>query len=996
MKRSTLIVAAIGLVLLLPAERAHAQADVVINVDETITVSDSVQVLPPAVLSIDETITVSDLFESALSAAPAIGTIAQQAKLAANDGAAGDQLGLVVAISGNTAVLGAPFADPGTTNDGGAAHVFVKSGTTWSQEAKLVASDAASNDNFGISVAIDGDTIVVGDISFSASVTQRGSAYVFTRSGTTWTERTKLLTSDGQTFDRFGSAVAISDDTIIVGAQGDDHPGFSNSGSAYIFVGAGSSWTEQAKLVLSDAADSDIFGDSVDIDGDTVVIGAPVHTHGVTQSGSAYVFVRSGTIWTEQAELLAAAPVSGDRLGNAVGISGDTVVVGAELADNTGGVGAGSAYVYFRSGTTWSEQAVLIASDAVGSDAFGSGVAVNGDTVLVGDKKEDAPINSGALYVFVREGTTWTEQQKVKASDADSLDEFGRAVALSGNTVLVGASLDDDLGSSSGSGYIFHVVNRPPAFDVPFTPVLGTTLTVNAGESLQFNVQVSDVDVQAEVTQITAGNDHSCALLDSGAVRCWGFGGQGRLGYANIDWIGDNETPVTAGDVDVGGTVAKIDGGEAHTCAVLDTGAVRCWGNGNFSNLGYGIGHIGDDETPASAGDVDVGGTVVQIAAGTFHTCALLDTGTVRCWGNGGLGRLGYGNTAIIGDNETPASAGDVVVGGTVTQIAVGKHHTCALLDTGAVRCWDYGMGGRLGYATTIDIGDDEDPATAGDVNVGGMVTQITAGQDHTCALLDTGAVRCWGLGANGRLGYGTTTDIGDNETPASAGDVIVGGTVVQIAAGIAHTCVVLDTGAVRCWGAGGNGRLGYGDSVTIGDTETPATAGNVDVGGTVTQIDAGGSHTCALLDTGAVRCWGSGTYGKLGYGNTTVIGDTETPATAGDVDIADPGDVVTLGVVGLPAGAVFATGTPANPGSATFTWVPTGADVGSYAVTFTAQDSTSLSATPHVINIEVREPKEIPGVRFWALTALAGAFVLLLAWGLRRRAVAAQRSGST
>ena len=221
-----------------------------------------------------------------------------------------------------------------------------------------------------------------------------------------------------------------------------------------------------------------------------------------------------------------------------------------------------------------------------------------------------------------------------------------------------------------------------------------------------------------------------------------------------------------------------------------------------------------------------------------------------------------------------------------------------------------------------------------------------------------------------------------------------MGGTVIQIDAGVFHTCALLDTGAVRCWGAGGTGRLGYGNSVTIGDDETPATAGDVDVGGTVAQIVTG-SHTCALLDTGAVRCWGSGTDGKLGYGNTTIIGDNETPASAGDVNIVDPGDVVTLGVVGLPAGALFATGTPANPVSATFTWVPTGADVGSYTVTFTAQDGTDLSAPPHVINIEVQQPKAVPGVTPWAVAVLAGAFVLLLAWRWRRRAVEVERSSS-
>ena len=464
----------------------------------------------------------------------------------------------------------------------------------------------------------------------------------------------------------------------------------------------------------------------------------------------------------------------------------------------------------------------------------------------------------------------------------------------------------------------------------------------------------------------------------------------GQLGYGNINSIGDDETPSTAGDVDVGGTVTQIDAGEVHTCAVLDNGSLRCWGSGGFSNLGYGNpnGNVGDNETPASAGDVNVGGTVTQVAAGTFHTCALLSTGAVRCWGNGGLGRLGHGFIAIIGDDETPASAGNVDVGGTVTQIAAGKHHTCALLGTGDVRCWGFGSNGRLGYGNTSDIGDNESPASAGNVDVGGTVTQIVAGEDHTCALLDTGSVRCWGTGANGRLGYGNTNNIGDNETPASAGNVTVGGTVTQIDAGVFHTCALLDTGAVRCWGAGGSGRLGYGNSTTIGDDETPASAGNVTVGGTVTQIVTG-SQTCALLDTGTVRCWGSSSNGMLGYGNSDSIGDNETPASAGDVDIVEPGDVVTLGATGIPAGASFPTAAAANPVSAPFSWAPLLSNVGSHFITFTAQDSASLSATPHAITTEVQQAPAVPGATTWALAALAGAFVLLLAWGLRRRATA-------
>ena len=226
---------------------------------------------------------------------------------------------------------------------------------------------------------------------------------------------------------------------------------------------------------------------------------------------------------------------------------------------------------------------------------------------------------------------------------------------------------------------------------------------------------------------------------------------------------------------------------------------------------------------------MDVGGVVTQIATGGDHTCALLDTGAVRCWGSGLFGRLGYGNTNAIGDDETPASAGDVDVGGVVTQIATGGDHTCALLDTGAVRCWGIGGLGALGYGNTDFVGRDGPPSAAGDVPVGGVATRIDTGSNHTCALLDTGAVRCWGLGPGGKLGYGNSDRIGDDETPASAGDVPVGGTVDRIVTGGGHTCAVLDAGGVRCWGSNLSGALGYGNGLTsLGDERLPMALGDV------------------------------------------------------------------------------------------------------------------------------------------------------------------------
>jgi alpha-tubulin suppressor-like RCC1 family protein len=270
----------------------------------------------------------------------------------------------------------------------------------------------------------------------------------------------------------------------------------------------------------------------------------------------------------------------------------------------------------------------------------------------------------------------------------------------------------------------------------------------------------------------------------------------------------------------------------------------------------------------------------------------------VRCWGYGNTGNLGYANTQSIGDDESPAAAGDIDLGALATQIVAGDGYSCALLQGGSVRCWGFGARGRLGYGNTRNIGDDETPASAGDVDIGEVVLQLAAGGRHTCALLRGGRVRCWGFGANGSLGYANTQDVGDNETPASAGDVPLAGNAVQISAGREHTCAVLDTGQLRCWGSNGHGELGLPSLVSgcfsctakggccIGDDEPPSLTSAINLGGRVAHVATGWLHVCALLDTGGVRCWGDGQDGMLGYGNTHTVGVDEPPSAAGDVAV--------------------------------------------------------------------------------------------------------------
>jgi len=272
----------------------------------------------------------------------------QQARLTAVDGAAGDEFGWSVAISGDTAVVGAPYDDIGANADQGSAYVFVRSGVTWGQQQKLSAADGAADDFFGCSVAIAGDSAVVGacgdDVGANAN---QGSAYVFVRSGVTWGQQAKLTAADGAANDTFGCSVAIAGETAVVGAPNDDVGATANQGSAYVFVRSGVTWTQQQKLVAGDGAVYDNFGSSVAIAGETAVMGAPNHDVGAhSAQGSAYAFVRSGTTWSEQTQLVAADGATDDWFGYSVALSGDTAVVGAYW-DNVGARTAqGSAYVF--------------------------------------------------------------------------------------------------------------------------------------------------------------------------------------------------------------------------------------------------------------------------------------------------------------------------------------------------------------------------------------------------------------------------------------------------------------------------------------------------------------------------------------------------------------------------------------------------------------------------------------------------------------------------
>jgi alpha-tubulin suppressor-like RCC1 family protein len=383
---------------------------------------------------------------------------------------------------------------------------------------------------------------------------------------------------------------------------------------------------------------------------------------------------------------------------------------------------------------------------------------------------------------------------------------------------------------------------------------------------------------------------HMCAIVPSdGAVRCWGFNAYGQLGVGDQDIYGDTEPASSSGEA-ISSSVVQVVAGSNHSCALLSNGDVRCWGRSNVGQLGYGVTNddIGDDLNESVGGTVSIGAPVIQLAAGQHHTCALLDSGSVRCWGEGANGRLGYGDLMDRGGTmaSLPSLIGNVPLGGLATQIVASGAHTCALLENGTVYCWGLGSTGRLGYPGLAQVGDTSmtTPMMVGPVNIGGTAIQISAGGSHTCALLATNEVRCWGDAGYGQLGTEDTDDIGDDEAPVDGPLADVGGTVVQISAGSWHTCALIDTGDVKCWGRADEGQLGYGNEDVIGTQVGDMPPPVVNVGGSVIEIDAR-MVTCARLASEAIRCWGDDQVGTLGYGSPEEdIGDNEHPASAGDV----------------------------------------------------------------------------------------------------------------
>lgn len=353
--------------------------------------------------------------------------------------------------------------------------------------------------------------------------------------------------------------------------------------------------------------------------------------------------------------------------------------------------------------------------------------------------------------------------------------------------------------------------------------------------------------------------------------------------------------------------VTQAPGG--HFCALLGSRSVRCWGDGLWGQLGrQSDERIGDDETVGSQGDIPLGLDVVQVAAGGTSTCVLQRSGAVRCWGYNNYGQLGQGDTTSIGKagGAAPANAADIDLGGPALQVAVGGWHACARMAAGGVRCWGRGLEGQLGYGDTNNVADGSTqistPALAGDVPLGVAqpISYVATGAYHSCVVVDGGAVKCWGSNAGGELGYPFSGQVGDGNAqrplPSDVSALPLGPVAAaELSLGNQVSCARFVDGTVKCWGSNIKGQLGTGDFVGVGgsDGRPLSMREAIVLPDVAATIRTGSDHVCALV-SGQAYCWGAGEFGKLGNESPA---DVSTPR--GPIELGAGRTVLAIGLVG-------------------------------------------------------------------------------------------------
>lgn len=394
----------------------------------------------------------------------------QLQRIIANDFAAGEDFGYSIAVDGDTLLIGAVSADVAGQVDQGVAYIFVRQGQSWVQQAKLSSSDGLAGDGFGVDVALQGDTALIG--AFRQGDQDIGAAYLFHRSGDQWSEQAVFRPGDGLTGDSFGFSLALQGNTAVIGSPGHGPNLVTNPGAAYVYVEQQGAWSLQAKLVASSVSFDGFFGYSVDVDGDLAVIGAPtddtIPGGTVFDQGSAFIFERQAGLWTERVKFIQADTSGGVQLGRSVSVWGERVLIGAPGQTVDGNGGQGAAVLYLRNNGVWQFETRLIGTNTQGF--FGISVDLQRDLAIAGAFAEtvDNNIEQGAAYTFANRGNGWTLTERLTANDGSARELFGVGVAIADDSSAFAGAHYDDEGSTLNSGSVYAFGPTVPADDVIF------------------------------------------------------------------------------------------------------------------------------------------------------------------------------------------------------------------------------------------------------------------------------------------------------------------------------------------------------------------------------------------------------------------------------------------------------------------------------------------------------------------------------------------------
>ena len=382
----------------------------------------------------------------------------KQHKLLALDGKAEDQFGFSVAIDGTTALVGAHKADVNSIQDSGAAYIYTLGTKGWHQQAKLVATPKFADDTTGGNVALKGHTAMLGAIRRDDKGQNAGAVFAFERDGDSWSQKQILTAVDAKGGDAYGQSIALTERFLVIGAPHSDAP-HKDSGSAYVYKRGRNAWQFHTKLTAKDGAEGDLFGISVAIDGDTILVGADLNDEIAEKAGAVYAYKYDGKHWKSQGKLTAKDGADTDIFGVRVALYGNTALISARRDDIEGiGTDAGSAYIFERTKGKWTQTQKLVAPDGKADDRFGRGVALNKETALISAMHHDvAGNNAGALYVFKKQSGQWHFSSKIVATDAVPEDRFGWNIDLANETAIIATPHHDKNGNASGAAYIIDL-----------------------------------------------------------------------------------------------------------------------------------------------------------------------------------------------------------------------------------------------------------------------------------------------------------------------------------------------------------------------------------------------------------------------------------------------------------------------------------------------------------------------------------------------------------